>query len=53
MRVRARRKNELEEAMLMNLQKKTWMAGLKVRSFEEHQKENAAVVKELRDLAER
>ncbi len=47
------RKNELEESMLMNLQKPGWSAGLRVRSFEDHTNHNAAVVKELMDLAVR
>lgn len=45
------RKNELEERMLMNLQKKTWTHGLKLRSFEEHTKTNGKIVKEMKELS--
>ena len=37
------RKNELEERMLMNLQKKTWTHGLTLQDFEEHTSTNAKV----------
>ena len=37
------RKNELEERMLMNLQKKTWTHGLTLQDFEEHTSVNAKV----------
>ncbi|KAK9812979.1 hypothetical protein WJX72_006767 [[Myrmecia] bisecta] len=45
------RKNELEERMLMNLQKKTWTHGLTLKNFEDHAKANERVVKELAELA--
>lgn len=35
------RKNELEQAMLMNLHKKKWTTGLKVESFESVEKQNS------------
>jgi 26S proteasome regulatory subunit N11 len=38
------RKNELEEQMLMNLNKRNWTAGLSVTRFEEHRKETEATV---------
>lgn len=34
------RKNDLEEQMLMNLNKKDWTAGLLIQRFEEHQKQS-------------
>ncbi|KAK9834483.1 hypothetical protein WJX74_002673 [Apatococcus lobatus] len=46
------RKNELEEQMLMNLQKKTWTAGLTLRDYEEHSKGNEGEVKELENLSD-
>ena len=45
------RKNELEEKMLLNLDKPRWSDGLKVRNFTEHRKGNEKVVGEMRDLA--
>ena len=33
-----RRKNDLEEQMLMNLHKKDWATGLLIKKYEEHQK---------------
>ena len=38
------RKNELEERMLLNLHKKTWMDGLTLKAFEQHNKANIKVV---------
>lgn len=38
------RKNELEEQMLMNLQKRNWTSGLSVRKFEDHQQSTEEVV---------
>jgi len=45
------RKNELEQMMLLNLHKKKWTEGLTVTSFEEQEKSNIQILKELRDLA--
>ena len=47
------RKNELEEKMLLNLDKPRWSDGLKVRNFTEHRKGNERVVEEMRDLADK
>jgi 26S proteasome regulatory subunit N11 len=47
------RKNELEEKMLLNLDKPRWSDGLKVRNFTEHRKGNEKVVGEMRDLADK
>ena len=47
------RKNELEQRMLLNLHKRTWSAGLQVEKFAKHEESNAAVVKEMLDLAKR
>jgi 26S proteasome regulatory subunit N11 len=38
------RKNELEEQMLTNLYKKTWVVGLKIRQFELHSKSNHKII---------
>ncbi|CAK0786025.1 multicatalytic endopeptidase [Coccomyxa viridis] len=46
------RKNELEEKMLMNLQKKTWTHGLTLKDFEGVQKDNEKAVSEMKQLAE-
>jgi len=45
------RKNELEEQMLMNLNKDRWSKGLTARRFEDHQKSNEEVVKKMAALA--
>eukprot|EP00887_Chlorella_sp_A99_P002237 scaffold10.g2237.t1 len=45
------RKTELEERMLLNLQKHTWSKGLTLRNFEEHLQSNERLVAELRDLS--
>jgi len=37
--------------MLLNLHKKKWTEGLTVTSFEEQEKSNIQILKELRDLA--
>ena len=47
------RKNELEEKMLLNLDKPRWSDGLKVRNFTEKRKGNEKVVGEMRDLADK
>eukprot|EP00800_Vazella_pourtalesii_P008278 TRINITY_DN21910_c0_g1_i1.p1 TRINITY_DN21910_c0_g1~~TRINITY_DN21910_c0_g1_i1.p1 ORF type:complete len:325 (-),score=73.24 TRINITY_DN21910_c0_g1_i1:24-920(-) len=45
------KKNELEQKMLMNLHKKTWMEGLKLEEFKEHADDNEKIVGEMLDLA--
>ncbi|KAK9833472.1 hypothetical protein WJX81_008060 [Elliptochloris bilobata] len=45
------RKNELEERMLMNLQKKAWTAGLMLKDFEEVSKGNESSAAEMQRLA--
>jgi 26S proteasome regulatory subunit N11 len=45
------RKNQLEEQMLLNLQKKAWMSGLTLRSFTDHSGRNASATKEIEDLS--
>lgn len=49
----SRRKNELEERMLLNLSKRGWTAGLRLADFAQHSAANEKVVKELKGLAER
>jgi len=44
------RKNELEQKMLLNLHKKNWVQGLKVRKSDEHSKHNEKTVLSLLDL---
>ena len=44
------RKNELEDKMLLNLQKKSWFDGMKIRDFERQRHDNVATVKELTGL---
>merc|ERR1719488_340967 len=44
------RKNELEEQMLTNLYKKTWVAGLITLDFEDHAKANEKVVERMLQL---
>ena len=44
------RKSELEEKMLMNLNKKGWTEGLKTSDFKEHDKANEATVKNMLEL---
>jgi 26S proteasome regulatory subunit N11 len=46
------RKNDLEEKMLMNLNRKKWTAGLAVRKFEDVTKSNAETMASMRDLSE-
>ncbi|XP_001604607.1 26S proteasome non-ATPase regulatory subunit 14-like [Nasonia vitripennis] len=43
------RKNELEQKMLLNLHKKTWMDGLTLENYSEHCKLNENVVQEMLD----
>lgn len=45
------RKNELEQKMLLNLHKKSWMEGLTLQDYSEHCKHNESVVKEMLELA--
>ncbi|XP_005485301.3 26S proteasome non-ATPase regulatory subunit 14 isoform X1 [Zonotrichia albicollis] len=45
------RKNELEQKMLLNLHKKSWMEGLTLQDYSEHCKLNETVVKEMLELA--
>ncbi|CDQ65296.1 unnamed protein product [Oncorhynchus mykiss] len=45
------RKNELEQKMLLNLHKKSWMEGLTLQDYSEHCKLNENIVKEMLELA--
>ncbi|KAG7275075.1 LOW QUALITY PROTEIN: hypothetical protein CRUP_004841 [Coryphaenoides rupestris] len=45
------RKNELEQKMLLNLHKKSWMEGLTLTDYSEHCKLNEDIVKEMLELA--
>lgn len=45
------RKNELEQKMLLNLHKKTWMDGLTLAEYSEHSKLNENIVSEMLELA--
>ncbi|CAG5097327.1 Similar to Rpn11: 26S proteasome non-ATPase regulatory subunit 14 (Drosophila melanogaster) [Cotesia congregata] len=45
------RKNELEQKMLLNLHKKTWMDGLTLAEYSEHSKLNENTVAEMLELA--
>eukprot|EP00301_Raphidiophrys_heterophryoidea_P022116 c6352_g1_i1.p1 GENE.c6352_g1_i1~~c6352_g1_i1.p1 ORF type:complete len:327 (-),score=84.25 c6352_g1_i1:123-1052(-) len=45
------RKNELEQKMLLNLHKKTWVAGLALSPFDEHNQQNTKTIKGLLELA--
>jgi len=47
------RKNELEEKMLLNLNKSKWSEGLRMERFDAHGSHNEKVVTELKDLADR
>jgi 26S proteasome regulatory subunit N11 len=44
------RKNELEEQMLMNLNKRNWTSGLALERFEDHQLSNEQVVEKMLKL---
>merc|ERR1712159_455125 len=44
------RKNELEQRMLMNLNKKSWMEGLNLKDYHEHCQTNEDIVKTMLDL---
>jgi len=45
------RKNELEQKMLLNLHKKNWTNGLKIRNSSEHSKKNEDTVQDLLKFA--
>jgi len=45
------RKNELEQKMLLNLHKKSWMDGLTIQDFTLHNEQNTNVVKQMLDLS--
>jgi len=45
------RKNELEIKMLVNLHKKNWMQGLRVRQYDKHAEQNTKTVTALLDFA--
>jgi len=45
------RKNELEQKMLLNVHKKGWAEGLKVQKFDEVEKNNEKIMKEMVELA--
>jgi len=44
------RKNELETKMLLNLHKKNWMQGLRVRQYDQHSEQNAKTVSAILDF---
>jgi 26S proteasome regulatory subunit N11 len=44
------RKNDLEEQMLMNLNKKNWTTGLQLEKFEDHQKHVEKVLEDMTRL---
>ncbi|XP_065652444.1 26S proteasome non-ATPase regulatory subunit 14 isoform X3 [Hydra vulgaris] len=44
------RKNDLEQKMLLNLHKKTWMEGLKLKDYHHHCQSNEETVKLMLDL---
>lgn len=45
------RKNDLEEKMLLNVHKKGWTEGLKLQKFDDVEKNNEKLLKEMADLA--
>merc|ERR1712226_567739 len=45
------RKNELEQKMLLNLHKKTWIAGLDLKPFDTHEKDNENTITTLNSLS--
>merc|ERR1711966_394684 len=47
------RKNQLEEKMLLNLNKNKWSEGLRLKDFDKHGDANEKVVLELKGLADR
>jgi len=46
------RKTELEQSMLMNLHKRNWTEGLKLKDFKSHKTNNEAMIKSMQSLAE-
>ncbi|KAK0191120.1 Mov34-domain-containing protein [Armillaria mellea] len=46
------RKTELEQAMLMNLHKRNWTEGLRLRDFHAHKEENETAIKSMLTLSE-
>jgi len=46
------RKTELEQSMLMNLHKRNWTEGLKLRDFHLHKTENEKAIKSMLSLSE-
>lgn len=46
------RKNELEQSMLLNLQKQKWVQGLKVEDFSKQEEDNLKVIDEMLTLSE-
>jgi 26S proteasome regulatory subunit N11 len=46
------RKNELEQKMLLNLDKKSWSSGLVLQDFSQHRKDNESAVGLMLSLAE-
>jgi len=47
------RKNDFEQKMLLNLEKKKWQDGLKMTRYSQHEEDNAKTVKEIVDLTEK
>lgn len=45
------RKNDLEQKMLLNLHKKSWMEGLKLEDYKTHETNNESTMKDMLDLA--
>jgi len=45
------RKNELEQKMLLNLHKKTWSQGLKIRTPDDHSQQNEKTMQRLLDFS--
>ena len=45
------RKNELEQKMLLNLHKKSWIDGLTIEDFTQHNEQNTNVIKQMLDLS--
>ncbi|SJL01819.1 probable RPN11-26S proteasome regulatory subunit [Armillaria ostoyae] len=46
------RKTELEQAMLMNLHKRNWTEGLRLRDFHTHKEDNETAIKSMLTLSE-
>jgi len=47
------KKSELEQLMLLNMHKQKWQQGLKLKSFEQHARNNAESVKNLVNFTKR